>query len=70
MPLMEYLYFSSGAVAKTSAAYGQGTGNILLDNVHCRGTETSITGCASNGWGINNCNHNEDAGVNCPTSKF
>ena len=63
------MFYSNGAAAKTSAFYGQGAGNILLDNVHCRGTEKSITACNSNGWGINNCGHYEDAGVRCSTGK-
>ena len=36
-----------------------------MDNVDCTGTETEITDCTFNGWGIHNCRHREDVGVNC-----
>ncbi|KAJ8032290.1 Neurotrypsin [Holothuria leucospilota] len=45
--------------------YGQGTGPILLDEVTCMGSETNIAACPSEGWGINDCTHREDAGVQC-----
>ena len=47
------------------AYYGQGTGTIWLDNLACDGTETRLHDCGNNGIGINNCGHNEDAGVSC-----
>uniref|UniRef100_A0A8B9J786 SRCR domain-containing protein n=1 Tax=Astyanax mexicanus TaxID=7994 RepID=A0A8B9J786_ASTMX len=47
------------------AHFGQGTGPIVLDDVHCSGSERSLTKCLHNGFGRNNCNHNEDAGVTC-----
>ena len=49
----------------TSAFYGQGSGPILLTNVACRGTEASLITCSSYGWGVQNCDHSEDAGVLC-----
>ena len=38
-----------------------------MDNVQCRGFETSILQCPHNDWGITNCHsgHHEDAGVSC-----
>ena len=48
------------------AAFGRGTGVILLDNVQCTGTEEDLLECPSNAVGIHNCGHTEDAGVYCP----
>lgn len=43
----------------------KGTGQIWLDDVNCRGSETSIFDCSKSNWGVHNCNHNEDAGLEC-----
>jgi len=39
--------------------------DILMDEVDCDGTESSIVECYHDGWGVHNCAHGEDAGVQC-----
>ena len=43
----------------------QGIGQIWLDEVNCTGKESNLTSCSHNGWGINDCAHSKDAGVEC-----
>ena len=45
-----------------------GSGQIWLDNVACTGSEQLLTNCSHGGWGIHNCDHGEDAGVECLVS--
>uniref|UniRef100_U3JQS7 Uncharacterized protein n=1 Tax=Ficedula albicollis TaxID=59894 RepID=U3JQS7_FICAL len=54
------------AIAALGSAYfGQGSGDIVLDNVRCRGDEVSLLHCNHTGWRIHNCAHYEDASVVC-----
>ncbi|KFQ00724.1 Deleted in malignant brain tumors 1 protein, partial [Haliaeetus albicilla] len=51
--------------APSGAAFGQGSGPIWLDEVTCAGTEAALSLCWARSWGSHNCNHGEDAGVEC-----
>ena len=42
-----------------------GTGPIWLNNVGCTGDEQTISSCYHSGWGVHNCGHDKDAGVEC-----
>uniref|UniRef100_A0A8C8SFD8 Scavenger receptor cysteine-rich domain-containing protein DMBT1 n=1 Tax=Pelusios castaneus TaxID=367368 RepID=A0A8C8SFD8_9SAUR len=59
-----------GVEAKTSAYYGQGSGNIVLDDVRCGGWEYSLWECPHSGWLSHNCGHSEDAGVVCSDARY
>ena len=64
------MYFTSGAIARGSAYFGQGNGLILLDDLQCIGNEVSIFSCSHNSIGSHNCGHSEDAGVICLESNL
>uniref|UniRef100_A0A3B4A458 SRCR domain-containing protein n=1 Tax=Periophthalmus magnuspinnatus TaxID=409849 RepID=A0A3B4A458_9GOBI len=51
--------------ATQNAHFGQGSGQIWLDEVSCSGSESSLTQCGHGGFGSHNCEHSEDAGVIC-----
>ncbi|CAL8314023.1 unnamed protein product [Lota lota] len=50
---------------KPAAYFGQGKGNVWLDDVNCSGNETSLMHCKHTAFGESNCGHAEDAGVQC-----
>ena len=58
------LRFGPAVAIRDNAYYGEGSGQVLLDDVNCTGTESTIEDCSYSGWG-SKCSHGEDAGVEC-----
>ena len=53
------------AEVKTGAYFGEGYGQVWLDDVDCTGTEDKLWSCHHRRWGMVNCNHSFDVGVVC-----
>ena len=51
-----------------SNRYGSGSGRIWLDEVTCRGNESSIVNCPREPFGDNDCSHSEDVSISCASS--
>ena len=58
------LGLSTDATALSRAAYGQGSGPIVLDDVRCTGTEDRLVDCPYDPSTVD-CVHSEDASVRC-----
>ena len=54
-----------GVEAAGQASFGEGTGQIWLDNTQCTGSEGDILDCSTGSNGVNSCTHAQDAGVRC-----
>ena len=60
------LYTShAGATALDGSRVVDGTGPIFLDELRCTGRESSLFNCSHNRLGAHDCDHSDDAGVNC-----
>lgn len=57
------------ATAYSSAAFGQGTGDILLSDLQCNGKENSLFECPHDTNPVD-CNHYDDAGASCPRKQI
>ena len=60
------LGFRDAIAVYTNSHFGGGSGNILLDEVNCTGSESRISDCSHDGWGVEDCiDEFEAAGVEC-----
>ncbi|XP_050302204.1 uncharacterized protein LOC126740288 [Anthonomus grandis grandis] len=62
------LGFNGRTSVRKEAFYGQSTGPIWLDQVSCKGNETTLEKCTHWDWGETNCDHSEDVGIECSES--
>ena len=62
--------YSIGAITFRLAEFGEGSGPIWIDEAGCTGEEQSLLECPIEPLGVNNCGHEEDAGVRCPRGKY
>ena len=62
-------YSTTGVTAYSSAAFGRGTGDILLGDLKCNGKESSLFECPHDTNTVD-CNHYDDAGVSCPRKQI
>ncbi|XP_078061961.1 scavenger receptor cysteine-rich type 1 protein M130-like, partial [Mustelus asterias] len=51
--------------ATAGTVYRPGEGPIWLSHVRCDGTESDLDQCPASPWGVHNCQHQDDAGVEC-----
>ena len=66
MPVICVFTNFAGAKTVRGNKYGQATGQILLDDIKCSGSEENIFNCPQRQLGTaNNCQHFEDVGVQC-----
>ncbi|KAG7275884.1 hypothetical protein CRUP_033297 [Coryphaenoides rupestris] len=59
------LGYRGHAEVVADGGFGEGAGLILLDDVRCDGSETSLLDCHRGIWGRTDCSHAEDVGVRC-----
>ena len=61
----QMLGFPGAVAARSGAFFGQGSGDIYLDDVNCDGTESTLLRCDYVDRYSHNCGHTEDAGLVC-----
>uniref|UniRef100_A0A3P8W122 Neurotrypsin n=1 Tax=Cynoglossus semilaevis TaxID=244447 RepID=A0A3P8W122_CYNSE len=59
------LGYRGHAEVVSDGTFGDSVGLILLDDVQCEGSETSLLDCEHGIWGRTDCSHSEDVGVRC-----
>ena len=64
---LDRLILSSSADAEAygNAHFGEGQGDIYIENVDCTGSEDRLADCPASDVGDHDCSHSEDAGIAC-----
>ncbi|CAC5384293.1 DMBT1 [Mytilus coruscus] len=60
-------YNNSNPQVLLAPQFAYGSGPIFLKNVVCRGSESDIEECSHSKWGVTDCQHAEDVGIDCST---
>ena len=55
----------TAVAVKYKAFFGMGTDQVWMDDIDCTGSEKALAECPHRGFGENDCDHNEDAGLVC-----
>ena len=64
------LGFTRVTQVRQGAYYGEGTGEVLLDSISCNSNAVLLESCSHRGWGIEDCHHGEDVGLECNSKCF
>ena len=54
-----------GIALSNLCRFGQGSGQIWLNDVFCSGNESCLLSCSNNGIGVNICEHSQDVAIFC-----
>lgn len=65
MHTLNLVYVESDIVPLGRAYFGEGSGNIFLDEILCTGDEERLSDCHHEAGNSHDCTHAEDAGVRC-----
>ena len=65
LSILLHQFKTLGATSTTGASYGQGTGQILMNQLQCVGSEARLVDCQKGILSLRSCSHARDAGVRC-----
>lgn len=65
LKILYFLFCREGVVVKKGGEFCFGVGDIMFDDVQCKGMERFIYNCLYRGLWWNNCRYIEDVGVVC-----
>ena len=65
MVVCRQLGYPGIVLATSRAEFGNGMGNVFLDELDCIGNENTLLDCGHGGIGIHDCFSSEAAGVVC-----